>query len=368
MSNPMSEDASKPANVKVEVVKEINLPTAVLAVDVESDSEHAFAACLDGGIYYVSLKTGERELMAKHSSYASGVRYLPKAGLLLSAGYDGTIRWHDVAEAKTIRSVQAHQFWSWQLDVSNDEQWVASVTGQYLAGGYKYEPAPEKEPSVKIFETRTGELRWSFPHVPPVLSVAFSPKNRFVAAANMMGEVRVWDVATGKQAAGWTTPSFTSWGIIKSHHYIGGIFGLAFSPDGTELFACGMGPMNDPMAGNGKQTWQRFAWQENPPRKIGQIPENDSGNGLMETIQFHPSGRIFLMAGRLAQGKWNAAFFDAASGQLLHSADSKMRVTDAAFLHDGTQLLLAGAGSQEKKKNDKYPEFGRLKLCRCEGA
>jgi len=38
-----------------------------------------------------------------------------------------------------------------------------------------------------------------------------------------------------------------------------------------------------------------------------------------------------------------------------------MRVTDSAFTRDGTELLLAGATSQEKKKDGKYPEFGRLK-------
>ncbi|HTG43096.1 MAG TPA: WD40 repeat domain-containing protein, partial [Verrucomicrobiae bacterium] len=256
-------------------------------------------------------------------------------------------------------------FWSWQMDVSPDERWVASVTGQYLAGGYKYEPAPEKEPSLKVFDTQTGELRWEFSHLPPVLSVAFSPDNQFVAAANMMGDIRIWNLDTGQLAASWNTPDFTSWGIIKSHHYIGGIFALSFSPDSREILAAGMGAMNDPMAGNGKQTWQRFAWTESPPRKTSQIKDGENGNGLMEALQFHPSGRFFLMAGRLAQGKWNAGLFAAEGGQLLHSADTKMRVVDAAFLKDGTQVLLAGAGSQEKKKNGVPPDFGKLKLYRC---
>jgi hypothetical protein len=62
----------------------------------------------------------------------------------------------------------------------------------------------------------------------------------------------------------WNTPDFTSWGIIKSHHYIGGIFDFSFSPDGSRLITCGMGPMRDPMAGNGKQTWQEFDWKPMP--------------------------------------------------------------------------------------------------------
>jgi WD40 repeat protein len=254
------------------------------------------------------------------------------------------------------------------MRVSPDEQLVATVTGQYLAGGYKYEPAAEREPSVKVYETATGKLRWELPHVPPTLSVAFSPDSRHLAAANIMGEVRVWDLAIGKQVATWTTPDFTCWGIIKSHHYVGGIFDLTFSPDGRELIACGMGPMVDPMAGNGKQTWQRFAWTENPPRKVGEIREADAGHGLMEAVHFHPDHKAFVMAGRLAQGKWNTALFDASSGHLLHAIDAQMRVTDSVWLNGGKQLALSGALSQERKKDGRCPDFGRIKLYNLQGA
>jgi len=73
-----------------------------------------------------------------------------------------------------------------------------------------------------------------------------------VAAANMMGMVGVWEVATGKNLAQFKSGDFTSWGIIKSPHYLGGIFGLAFSPDGKSLLCCGMGEMRDPMAATAK--------------------------------------------------------------------------------------------------------------------
>jgi WD40 repeat protein len=337
----------------------------VLAADTSPEGGPIYAACLDGGIYEVDPDSGASTQIAKHDSYASGVRLLTRAQILISAGYDGVLQWHDLAERNRIRSVRAHRFWSWDLAVSPDEHLVASVTGQYRAGGYKYEPAPEEEPSVRVFDAGSGELLHSFSHVPPVLSVAFSPNGQFLAAANMMGEVRIWDLGTQTQAAQWTTPDFTSWGQIKSHHYIGGIFSTLFSPDGESLLVCGMGPMTDPMAGNGKQTWQRFAWRDNPPRKTGEIIDGERGNGLMETLVFHPNGRSFLMAGRLAQGKWNLAFFDRDSGKALHSADTKMRVTDATFSVHGTRLLLAGAVGQGNKKDGKYPEFGRLKIYQC---
>lgn len=342
--------------------KQLKLPTAVLAIDARPDGKSLFAACFDGGVYEVTIESGAIKPLEKHTSYASGVQYCPKSDRLISAGYDGSLLWLSPSEGKTIRKVDAHKFWSWKMRVSPDEQLVASVTGQYMAGGIKYEPAPEREPSVRVYEAATGKLIRDFTHVPPVQSVAFSPDSRYVAAANLMGEIRVWDVTTGKQAAAWTTPDFTCWGIIKSHMYIGGIFDLTFSPDGKELLCCGMGPMIDPMAGNGKQTWQRFAWMESPPRKSAEISESDAGKGLMETLCFHPDGHSFIMAGKLAQGKWNAALFDSASGRLLTSLNTNMRITSATWLNGGKQLALAGATSQEKKKDGKCPDFGHIRL------
>jgi WD40 repeat protein len=350
------------SKLKLNPTKDLKLPTAVLSLAATPEGKQLFAACLDGGVYAVSVDSGEPKQLGKHESYASGVQYLAKSNQLISAGYDGALHWFSLAENKELRVVKAHDFWSWKLRLSPDERLVASATGQYLAGGEKYEPAKEREPSVKVFDTERGKQVGAFEHTPPVLSIAFSPDSKHLAAANLMGEIRIWELATGKQVAAWTTPDFTCWGIIKSHHYVGGIFDLAFSPDGRELLACGMGPMVDPMAGNGKQTWQRFAWMENPPRKIAQIQDSDAGTGLMEALRFHPEGKHFLMAGKLAQGKWNAAVFDASTGALAHSLDCKMRVTDAVWL-GGTQLALSGATAQEKKnKEGRSPDFGRIKL------
>jgi WD40 repeat protein len=346
--------------VKAEQTKVLKLPSTVLGLDRSADATRLYAACMDGGVYDVDVTTGAAEVVARHDSYASGVCLVPGTTVLISAGYDGLLQWHDLSAKKTIRKVQAHQFWSWQSAVSSDGKYLASVTGQYLAGGPKYEPAPETEPSVKVFDAHTGELVHAFPHVPSVQAVAFSPDGQFVAAGNLMGEIRVWELATGKQLAGLTTPGFTSWGIIKAHCYQGGVYSLAFGPDGQTLLACGIGPMRDPNSGNGKQTWQRFAWRRDGAPKVDEIRDGDAGGGHPESIAFHPSNKFFVMAGRLAQGKWNTGFFDEATGALIHSLDTKGRVTQVCFDADGTRMFLAGGVGQPKAKDGKYPDFGRV--------
>ena len=215
-----------------------------------------------------------------------------------------------------------------------------------------------------MFDAATQKLIHRFTHLPPVLSIAFSPDNRHLAAANMMGDIRVWDLTSGSLIREWNTPDYTSWGIIKSHHYIGGIFDLSFSPDGRQLLGCGMGPMRDPMAGNGKQTWQAFDWQQNPPNKVREINDGERGRGLMETLSWHPEGKVFCMAGRMAQGSWNTALFSNETGGLLQGIDNKTRITRAMFSQDGQQLFLAGAKSQGAPKDGKWNDFGRLFIYR----
>jgi WD40 repeat protein len=348
--------------MKLEKPRDITLPTGVLGLAASPDGARLYAACMDGKIFQVDVASGETAALdAAHASFASGCVVLPDGKTLISGGYDGWLLWHDLETGRSFRRLKAHEFWSWQLAVSLDGAQVATVTGQYLVGGEKYEPAPATEATVKIYDTKSGDLVREFTHLPPVLSVTFSPDGQHVAAANMMGEVRVWEVDAGTQTAQFTSPDFTSWGIIKSPHYLGGIYGLAFAPDGSSLLCCGMGPMNDPMAGNGKMTWQRWAWRETPPRMLEQIHDGEHGSGLMETLAHSPDGSAFLMAGRQAQGTWNAALFSATDGKLLSSLDTKSRVTRSLFSPDGTTLFLAAAtGQPARDKDGKWPEYGRI--------
>jgi WD40 repeat protein len=357
-------DAVKEADaVKTETLHRHDLPTGVLGICHDADSNRIFAACVDG-VYSLDPEHGQPELLYAHESYASGVVRDPVRPVIVSAGYDGQLIWYDLEHRSVFRRVKAHNFWSWRIAISPDGKLLASVTGQYLAGGETYEPAAEREPSVKVYDVATGRLRHAFPHVPSVQSVAFSPCSGYVAAGNLMGEVRVWDIAREKMVANWTTDAFTCWGIIKSHCYIGGIYSLSFTPDGDHLLAAGMGPMRDPMAGNGRQLWQRFAWREPNTPMIDQTHEGESGEGLMETLALHPTRPVFLMGGRLRGGEWNAALFSSASGDRKHHMNTGFRMTAAQFTRDGQQLVMAGSKGQGAPKDGEFSRWGRIEIHR----
>lgn len=352
--------------MKLTLEHELALPSGVLGLSLASDATWALTALADGTLHRVDWKSGKSEAFeTKHESFASGCVLLPQNRVAVTCGYDGAMIWHDVETRRMIRRVAVHQFWNWQMALSPNGKLIASTTGQYLPGGWKYEPAAETEPSVKVLDAATGESLITLSHAPPVLSCAFSNDNQYLAAANMLGEVRVWKLEPDAKAAQlvskWNTPDFTSWGSIKTHHYCGGIYSLGFSPNDTTLVGCGMGPMVDPMAGNGKMTWQRWDWRKG--ERLDQIKDGQHGSGLMEAIAWHPSSEFFMMAGRQAQGTWNAAVFSAADGSVIHSLDTKKRITQLRFTPDGQFLALAGANGQPaRNKEGQWPPWGKLQL------
>jgi hypothetical protein len=86
----------------------------------------------------------------------------------------------------------------------------------------------------------------------------------------------------------------------------------------------------------------------------------------MESDAWHPDGTHFVMAGRQAQGTWNAALFSAADGNLVHSIDSKKRITHAVFTAGGQSLIVAGATGQGPRKNGGWEPWGRVQVFRVE--
>ncbi len=359
--------------IELEKTGRYSFPMGVMDIAVTKDDHHAYAACMDG-LYELEIPDSEAKdakpkpaFVAQHGSYVSGVGLLEEDRELVSTSYDGTIqirpRGNDPSMPPRFAE-RLHSFWSWRMAVSRDRKYIASVSGQYLAGAEDYTPLPSPEPTVKLLESKTGRTIHQWNMLPSVQCVAFDPSNQYVAAGNLMGDLAVWEIATGNQLASWRTKSFTSWGIIKSHCYISGIFAVSFSPDSKTLYAAGMGEMRDPMAGNGKQLWQRFDWSSQNPEKIQESKSDQTGEGLMEALAWHPNGELLVMAGRLRGGNWNLGIFEASSGNLVGQAKTGMRISSVRFSENGETLYLGGMQGQPKPKEGTYPDFGYIERYR----
>lgn len=344
---------SMKSNGSAERIKRLTVPTAVLGIDVSPDESVAYVATF-AGVGRLDLNNGDFELLYAHDSYASGVVLLPETQQLVSAGYDGQLRWFDLQQRKLIETVAAADFWIWDLASlrrPGQSTWIATGAGQYLAGDYEYRPRPSQQPNVKVWEAETRRLLHQFTLLPPVQAVALSPCGTRVAAANLMGDVCVWDLTVGENAPNrepdwkWQTPDFTAFGVIKSHCQVGGIYAVTFTPDSQQVIVAGMGPMVDPMAGNGRQRWQKFSLAEGQSEQKTQSKDDQVGEGLMEALAMHSGGERFLMSGRLRGGAFNTGVFSLITGDLMYGFKTDSRVTQARFLAD-QRILLAGTLSQ----------------------
>ncbi len=86
----------------------------------------------------------------------------------------------------------------------------------------------------------------------------------------------------------------------------------------------------------------------------------------METLAWHPDGQHFLMAGRQAQGTWNAALFNSKDGSLVSSMDTKSRLTQARFVTGGKSLITSVITSPGKVKPGQWQAMGRVQVYRVE--
>ena len=68
---------------------------------VPVDTERLIVGCMDG-VYQLDLRDGQFEKLYEHGNYVSSVGCLGQ-DTIVSAGYDGALRWYDYAAKKNVR-------------------------------------------------------------------------------------------------------------------------------------------------------------------------------------------------------------------------------------------------------------------------
>lgn len=361
------------AEWRSERVQRWHVPTAVLGLDLSPDETTAYVGTF-AGVGRLNLECGAYEPLYTHESYVSGVHVVPDANLLVSSGYDGQLKWFDLEKGEPTKTLAVADSWIWDMAAcrpAGQSPRIATASGRYLAGDYEYRPLASDRPNVQVWDAHNGELLNQFTMLPPVQAVAFSPCGTRVAAANLMGDIHVWDLSEpGADKVinrppdwSWQTSDFTAFGVIKSHCQVGGIFAIMFSPDSQNVIVAGMGPMVDPMAGNGRQRWQRFSLVPGQANEKWQSKDDQVGEGLMEALAANLTGGTFAMSGRLRGGVFNTAVFSLENGDLIHGFKTDSRVTQARFLRDGRTMLFGGALNQSA---DAGHRFGVVDIFRVE--
>ena len=204
------------------------------------------------GLWDVETRKPIRELQ-EHTDYVTGVAFSPDGKLLATSSEDETIRICDAAHGKTQRVIRGHSYPVQAVVFSPDGRFLASAAGD--------ESRVTKPGEVKIWDVATGkERRWkvtgkdgqeteqaTLPEPEKVATdVAFSLDGKFLVSTSHDETVNVYDVATGKAL-----------GFFGGHSRPTN--SVVFAVDGRTVLSAGGGRAK---GGNNVKIWNRSDGEE----------------------------------------------------------------------------------------------------------
>jgi WD40 repeat protein len=221
---------------------------------------------------------------------------------LVAKDHSTLLLW-DVAKNRNIREFRiapGHQ--PEPLHQFNAPRMAMTPAGTLIAAS----PAlPEDGKLLVIWEVATGEKLRSFPE--RATALAFSRDGKYLAAGNKNGQVKIWTVQDGYEAA--TLPAVPT--VVRS---------LAFDPDGHSLAVAD--------SGGNLLIWDL---QMKVPRVICRGSEFD-----IYVLAFTQDGTMLASAGRSHIRLW-----DGATGRSLLELRSNNPVSGLAFAPDGNRLAMS---------------------------
>lgn len=225
---------------KAKLAAERKHPTALYALCHDPEHQRYYTGGADGCLYAFAAQQPEetwRKVAAPHDNYIAAAVYCD--GAVITAGLDRCLVWTHAASGEVLRRIEAHQGWVRNVALFPDGTTLASVGDDML---------------LKLWDARTGQLRHTFaghPRQTPqgfataLYAVAVSRDGRYVATADRIGEIRVWDVEAGQVAARLSAPDFYTYDPVKRARSLGGIRAACFSADGEHLAVSGIGAVSN---------------------------------------------------------------------------------------------------------------------------
>lgn len=194
------------------------------AVSFSNDGKLLASASKDGTVKLWDVLTKEQYASLQHQNSVYAIAFSPKDFILASGDSKGYVEFWDVNSKKRLDIFQPKEF-------SSVNSIAFNFNGSMLAVGGDGDWTEGKH--LEVWDVSSKKvIHFLVGHNDPVNSVAFSPDGQLLASGSKNGNVKLWDVNSGKEMS---TLSEQNNGDFSSE-----ITSLAFSSDGQLLASSSM--------------------------------------------------------------------------------------------------------------------------------
>ncbi|HEY7426893.1 MAG TPA: protein kinase, partial [Gemmataceae bacterium] len=226
------------------------------------------------GLTLWDAETGQLlDTLPDHSHPISAVAFSPDGGWLASASFDRTMKLTDTRTGQLVHSL---------LHTGNVEGVAFSPDGRRLVSG-------GEDKTVRVWDPTTGrEILGLRGHTDRCGCVAFSPDGHRLASASSDRTIRIWDGTPLRGDEGQETLTFTG--------HSDEIRGMAFSPDGLWIASAGTDRVVR-------------VWDAQTGRESAEFSDHRDASGhrvVVFCLAWHPKGRLIASVGLEAVRIWDA--------------------------------------------------------------
>lgn len=217
----------------------------------------------------------------------------------------------DIASTDQILSFEAHNDWVWAIDLSPDDQLVASAGGPFrLRQAAVGETFLANDTTIYIWDAQTGAIVQELVgHRDTVDSVQFHPNGQWLLSASWDGLIILWDLETGERIR-----------LYRDHD--DRALWVRFNRDGSRFIS-------------GSQDTHAFVWDTESGEVLMRLEDAEAA---VNTIMYNADETLIATGANNPDN--TIRIYNAETGRLLHVLEGhRSHVHEVMFHPNGTDLV-----------------------------